>query len=212
MVQSVNGRPVGPEVPAAQLLERYEDAALTKRRKGHPRLPTREELARAVGRQSASSIRAWCRTDVYNLPWPLFGLDEPVCLVDALGPRHELLFVNAAMCDLVGWTAGELLYQPSSLLLAHPDPDAETLARRAQARALKAGEAELVWLPAWLRSRTGECLRVEQELRYGPLADAWFVRMRALGVQLTFNVEADVWIDLQGQRRAGLPPVLQNTG
>lgn len=206
------GRPSGPEVPAAQLLERYEDIAITKRRK-YPRLPTRDELARAVGKRTATSVRSWCQPEVYNLPWPLFRLDEPVCLVDALSTtRSQLLYVNAALCELVGWPAGELLYQPSSVLMAHDEAtDPEVLARRQLARALKLGEAEPQWLPAWLRSQTGDCLRVEQEMRYGPLSDAYFVRIRLLGVQLPLggNVETDVWLDREGHRQQGLPPILR---
>jgi PAS domain-containing protein len=208
---SANGRPAGPDVSAVALLEQYEELARRKRRTGKPSLPSRKELADSVGR-SIQSVTHWCHPDRYNLPWPIFSLDEAVCLIDALAPRFEILYANQAFCDLVDRTIEELLWQPAAFVKPSTPDGPEDRARRDLARALKAGEGESGSIDSWLVARDGSQIRVDAEMRYGPACQAYYVRVRPLAVAepLPFNVVDGFYVDVDGHRQSGLPPAVES--
>lgn len=203
-----NGRPSGPACSATELLEHFEDLARAKRRSGKPALPTREDLARDLG-HTVNSVRNWCAPRAYNLPWPLFRLDEAVVLIDALGPRFEFLYSSPAFCDLLERTREELHTQSSAFVKPGWPDRLEDIERRKIARALKEGEIAEGHIEAWLVRSDGTLVRVDTEMRYCPAADAYFVRVTPLPVeQLSFyvNVLDDFYLDGTGTRQPGLPP------
>jgi PAS domain-containing protein len=213
-----NGRPAGPTNSAVELLERFEDLARDKRRRGKPVLPSRHELAESFARTD-NSIRLWCKPDKYNLPWPFFHLDEGVCLIDALRPRCEVLYANAALCELTGWQpadrlggrpVSELRYQDSACLRPARSEPLYVQLRELRALAVElVGGRESGTIGTWLVHRpTREPIRVELEMRYGPASEAYYVRVLQVVPQLELrsNVEADVWVDTDGRRQPGLPP------
>lgn len=192
-------RPKLPEVTVTQLLQSYEETAVAKRRRGKPSPPSYQELADAENvAKSAVSVKSYCRADVYNLPWPLFRLDEAVCLMDALRPDCEFLYVNPAWSHLTGWQSADLLHKPYHLVLAPGQLDPEVARpRRELAAELRAGRVSGTFVTQLVHKTSGDLLCAEVEMRYGPRSDAYFVRvLHALHQPRLDALLPPGWIDL----------------
>lgn len=209
------GRPLGSsKVDVATLLCSYEKLARGRRRHRTPGmgiLPSQDDLAHDLDvRSGRVTIRKWRRPEYFNLPWPPFDLDEPAWLVDAISP-YEVLYCNAALCELTGYTSEQLLHRSSHVLRPRDAAAPEEAERLALAGRLKAG-LECGTIVTYLLHKEGHRLAdLAIQLRYGPASGAFFACIpRQMRLDQHLNVDNTRYIDHDGYWQAGLPPYVGN--